>query len=226
MVSNHREPMASSPLWLAHSGLPDWLNAKINRSAWLVFKTVVELDCARNARPATIEITVTELARLTGLPAKNVASTLEGLRKKKCIALFLPDHPDEMTLIEVKVPLPTPRSSAEVRKEFPFDSLDDSVRLRYASALESDDESATRRGSAGQKDLQRLIDLYFNTVGFKMNTFILDELRLITQRFSREEVEKTFARAAKKDIRSLSWIAKELHRISRRHDRKDTKDKN
>ena len=50
------EPMASSPLWLAHSGLPEWLGDKVNRSAWLVFKTVVEIDCAQNARPSTVEV--------------------------------------------------------------------------------------------------------------------------------------------------------------------------
>ncbi len=212
--------MASSPLWLAHSGLPEYLNEKVNRYAWHVFKTVVELDCARNVRPGTVETTVAELSRLTGLPEKNVASTLEGLRRKKCLALFLPEHAEETSLIEVKVPLPTPRQSHEVRKEFPFDTLDDSVRLRYASALESEDKMP-ERGVSSQKHLQRLIDLYFNTVGFKMNTFILDELRLITQRFSADEVEKTFARAAKNDIRSLGWIVKELYRISRKHDRKD-----
>ncbi len=212
--------MVSSPLWLARSGLPAYLNEKVNRYAWHVFKTVVELDCMRNARPSTVETTVADIARLTGLPEKNVASTLEGLRKKKCLALFLPEHPEETALIEVKVPLPTPRSSKEVRGEFPFDTLEDRVRLRYASALESE-ESAPERGASSQKHLQRLIDLYFNTVGFKMNTFILDELRLITQRFSADEVEKTFARAVKNDIRSLGWIVKELYRISRKHDRKD-----
>jgi hypothetical protein len=54
-----------------------------------------------------------------------------------------------------------------------------------------------------------------------MNTFILDELRLLCQRFSRQEVEKTFARAQKNDIRSLGWVVKELYRVSRRHDRKE-----
>ena len=64
--------------------------------------------------------------------------------------------------------------------------------------------------------LQRVIDLYFNTVGFKMNNFILDELRLVSRRFPRPEVEKVFARAGKNDIRSLGWVVRELYRASRR----------
>ncbi len=144
------EPMAASPLWLAYSGLPEWLNQQVNRSAWLVFKTVVELDCARNARPATVEVTPVELAAWCGLEAEAVMRTLEGLRRKKCVALFLPEHPEEMALIEVKVPLPTPRSSTEVRERFPFNALGGEVRLRYASALE-ETEAGAGASEAGSK---------------------------------------------------------------------------
>ena len=213
------EPMAASPLWLAHSGLPEWLTERVSRAAWLVFKTVAELDCARNAQPGTVEATPAEIARLCGLPAKTVMRALEGLRRKKCIALFLPEHAEERALIEIKTPLPTPRSSREVLEEFPFNRLGEGVRLRYASVL----EAGAERGSASEQALQRVIDLYFNTVGFKMNTFILDELRLICQRFSSVEVEKAFARAEKNAIRSLSWVVRDLYRTSRRHDRKETK---
>lgn len=216
MPGAFQEPMAASPLWLAHSGLPEWLTEKVNRTAWLVFKTVVELDCARNSRPATVEVPPSEIATLCGLDAQAVMRTLEALRKKKCVALFLPEHPDEIALIEVKIPLPTPLSSGEVREEFPFNMMDASVQMRYASALEEGDE---KRKDGNKRDMERVIDLYFNTVGFKMNNFILDELRLICQRFSTGEVEKAFARAAKNDIRSLRWIAQELYRTSRRHDR-------
>jgi hypothetical protein len=140
--------------------------------------------------------------------------TLEGLRRKKCIALFLPEHADETALIEVKVPLPTPRSPEEIREEFPFNRLAAGVRLRYAGKGEAEGNEGP---SAGRGDgLERVIDLYFNIVGFKMNNFILDELRLLCQRFSRDEVEKAFARAKKNDIRSLSWIAKDLYRSSSR----------
>lgn len=208
-----QEPLARSPLWLQYSGLPEWLNQKVSRSAWTVFKTVVELDCARNSKPATVEVTVAQLARLCGLDAPVVARTLEGLRKKKCLALFLPEHPEEEALVEVKTPLPLPRPLEEIRAEFPFNRLDRKVRLRYG---QEEGREEGDRESRPAPALQRVLDLYFNQVGFKMNSFILDELRLVAQRFPLEAVEKTFARAAKHDIRSLGWVVRELYREDRR----------
>jgi len=207
------EPMASSPLWLQYSGLPEWLNEEVNRSAWLVFKTLVELDCARNTRPATMEMTPAELAQLCGLDDKTAMRTLEGLRRKKCIALFLPGHPEETALVEIKVPLPTPRPLSSVLDEFPFNRLPSGVRFRYAGG-----EGAQETGpaGAGKKAFERVVDLYLNTVGFKMNSFILDELHLVSQRFAPDEIEKVFARAVKNDIRSLGWVVKELYRTNRR----------
>ena len=215
--------MASSPLWLAYSGLPGWLNEKVSRAAWSVFKVVVELDCARNARPATVEVSPSEIAALCGLPDATVMRALEGLRRKKCLALFLPEHPEETALMEVQAPLPTPISVDEVRKAFPFNTLDPGVRLRYADPV--DNEEADARRSADRRDLERVIDLYFNTVGFKMNSFILDELRLIYQRFAPDEVEKTFARAEKNDIRSLGWVVRELYRRRRTDETRRAKER-
>lgn len=207
------EPLAASPLWLQRSGLPEWLNAKVNRSAWLVFKTLVETDCARNARPATFEIAPAELARDCGLDAATVMRTLEALRRKKCIALFLPEHPEETALVEIKIPLPIPRPLDEILEEFPFNRIAPGTRLRYMVA---GDAAPSAAATGAKKALERVIDLYFNVVGMKMNTFILDELRLVCQRFEAKEVEKVFARAAKNDIRSLGWIVKELYRTNRR----------
>lgn len=213
MPSTGSEPMASSPLWLAYSGLPRLLTEKVSRAAWLVFKTVVEIDCERNARPATIEIAPSELAERCGLPDTTVMRTLEGLRRKKCLALFLPEHAEETALIEVQTPLPTPFGTDEVRRLFPFNTLPGDVRLRYGDPV--DEARAEARLGADRRDLERVIDLYFNTVGFKMNSFILDELRLVYQRFAPEEVEKTFARAEKNGIRSLGWVVRELYRRRR-----------
>jgi hypothetical protein len=207
------EPMASSPLWLQHSGLPEWLNENVNRNGWLVLKTLIELDCARNVRPATVEIPPAELARFCGLDDATVMRTLEGLRRKKCIALFLPAHPEETALVGIKVPLPTPRSLASVLEEFPFNRLSGGTRFRYAAGEEMRE---TASASPGRKAFERVVDLYLNTVGPKMNSFILDELGLVSQRFAAEEIEKVFARAVKNDIRSLGWVVKELYRTNRR----------
>jgi hypothetical protein len=203
---------------LQYSGLPEWLNQNVNRNAWTLFKTIVEIDCARNSRPESIEITPAQLAQFCGIDPKAAMTTLEGLRKKKCVALFLPDHPEDTALVEVKTPLPTPRGVEELRLEFPFNTLEGAVRFRYAYAGTEESESsdeAQNRAAGGKRDFQRIVDLYLNSVGFKINTFILDELRLLCQRFDMTEVEKTFARARKNDIRSLGWVAKELYRNNR-----------
>ena len=52
-----------------------------------------------------------------------------------------------------------------------------------------------------------------------MNSFILDELRLVCQRFDAGQVEKAFERARKNDIRSLGWVVRDLYRTSRRKER-------
>ncbi|MFW6256375.1 MAG: hypothetical protein ACOC54_06095, partial [Candidatus Sumerlaeota bacterium] len=72
-----REPMAVSPLWVQYSGLPEWLNQKINRQAWSLFKAIMEADCARNSRPETVEITPAELARMAGIDADAAMRILE-----------------------------------------------------------------------------------------------------------------------------------------------------
>ncbi|HBF35050.1 TPA: hypothetical protein DDW35_10870 [Candidatus Sumerlaeota bacterium] len=212
------EPLATSPLWLQHSGLPQWLNDEVHKNAWLVFKTVVEIDCLRNAKPDSIEIPPSEIAKFCGLEPKSVMRILEGLRKKKCLALFLPDHPDETALIEIKTPLPTPRLITEVLDEFPFNCQESGTQYRYAIV----DTVPEKVISAGKRELQRVVDLYLNTIGFKMNTFILDELRLLCQRFEPEDVEKAFTRAAKNDIRSLGWVAKELYRVNKKRSKPAT----
>ena len=97
---------------------PFWINEKVGKNAWQVLRKVIEIDCACNARPATIEVTPADLGEWLGLDAGSVMRTLEGLRRKKCLALFLPEHPEERALIEVRIPLPTPKSAAEVRDKF------------------------------------------------------------------------------------------------------------
>lgn len=214
-----QEPAASSPLWIEFSGFPQWVNEKAGKNGWLVMKKVIEIDCARNARPATIEIAPTEIAERCGIDAPAAMRCLEALRKKKCLILFLPDHPEELALIEVRTPLRTPLSLADIRKRFPFSSLGADVRFRYASREAPGESPREYVAPANTKNLQRVIDLYFNSVGFKINSLILDQLRLICHRFDHGAVEKTFERARKNDIRSLGWIVRELYQAAATHER-------
>ena len=61
-------------------------------------------------------------------------------------------------------------------------------------------------------DLRQTVDLYFDVIGLKMNAFILDELRMLPQRFKMQEIQSVFRMARKNEIRSLNWVIRELVR--------------
>ena len=85
----------SSAEWLELAGLPVELNAKVRSGAWVVFKKIVELDCGRNRDPGAVEISLDELGERCGLDWEKIARIIEALRKRKVLACFLPDNPDE-----------------------------------------------------------------------------------------------------------------------------------
>jgi hypothetical protein len=65
--------------------------------------------------------------------------------------------------------------------------------------------------------IRAVVDCYLDTVSLRMNSFILDELIFIAQRFARREIERVFRQAAKRERPSLAWAVREL---SRRHGKK------
>ncbi len=196
------ELRAESPLWVEFSGLPEFVNAKIRKGTWSIFKKVMELDCAANVEPGVVEISLDELADRTGLAAKIVERCLIGLRRKNLLACFVPDNTAEKALLRIIIPLNTPIAPEDVKKQHPnlFPPGDDF--FRYADEhLPTPEDDAT---------LQEIIDLYFNSLGLKMNLFILDELRLIRQRFKLSDIKKVFRAAKYHEIKSLRWV---MHRL-------------
>jgi DNA-binding Lrp family transcriptional regulator len=204
-----------APLWIELSGLPELLTEKVRPAGgWQLFKKIVELDCTTNPRPGTLEIPVTDLARRTGLKPTVIRKLVPKLRKLKLIASFLPDHDEEEALFQIKVPLPTPIPWDEVRRLHPEYFRREGHYFRYAmqeSGEEDDSDDVL---------LKEIVDMYFNTVGTKMNAFILDELRLIRQQFPIDLIRRTFFRARKNEIHSFPWIMRELMRQKRSTDDK------
>lgn len=205
------------PHWLEWSGLPGELNDKVRVGAWSVFKKIVELDCERNRRPDAVEISISHLAEVTGLSHTLTRRILDGLRKKKLLLVFLPESDDEVALLQIRVPLRTPMTVEEVAEAHPELHLDHgSGDARYAhedKGLDPEDPA-----------IRRVVDLYLDRVSMKMNSFILDELIFIAQRFQWREIDRVFRQAA--HLRggggaspSLGWIARELRR---RHGKKKT----
>jgi len=202
------EPVAISPLWIEYSGLPAGLNEEIRSGAWVVFKKLLELDCQQNAIPDIIEAAPEEIAVWTGLKSETVVRILNKLRQKKYMAASMGEHPAEPSLFQIQVPLRTPRKAVDVLKESGKAFFRPGMKLRYAFPITEAPGDEVR--------MQQVVDLYFNNIGMKMNSFILDELRLIGRRFTLESIRKVFGRAALNDVRELGWAVRELIKESPR----------
>jgi hypothetical protein len=205
--------MELKPAWLEFSGLPKLLNAKVRIGAWSVFAKLVELDCERNRRPGLVELTVSELAERVGLKPEVVMRILKGLSKCKVAQSFIPEHPDEEMLFCVAAPLKAPHSRAGIEQRLNQAGVPGPWSFRYL------DKESTE--GASESALQEVVDAYFNAIGLKMNTFILDELRLLSSRFTLKRVKRAFALAHQRGIRQLGWVARELYRWERRDRQKE-----
>jgi DNA-binding Lrp family transcriptional regulator len=205
-----REAVLQFPLWLELSGLPRLLNTKIRSGAWCIFKTIVEIDCTQNSSPDVVEISVAELSERTGIDQKAVTRVIKRLKKEKVLSCFLPDSPEEKALLKIKMPLHTPVSADQIRRSYAGLFPPGRDFFRYV------DQSVPEEVEARDQTLQQIVDLYFNTISLKMNTFILDELKLIRYRFPLESINRSFQRAKRNEIPSLHWVIKDLLREAQR----------
>jgi hypothetical protein len=196
------EPVAISPLWIEYSGLPAQLNDEIRSGAWIVFKKLLELDCQQNAIPDIIEAAPEEIAGWTGVKPEIVVKILNKLRQRKYLAASMGEHPGEPGLFQIQIPLHTPRKAVDVLRESGKAFFRPGMKLRYAFPITEPPGDEAR--------MQQVVDLYFNNIGMRMNSFILDELRLIGRRFSLDSIRKVFGRAALNEVRELGWAVREL----------------
>lgn len=199
------------PLWLEYSGLPAFLNKKVQKDAWSVFKKLVELDCQANSEPDTFEVSVEELSNFVGLAPATVERILVKLRRKKIIVCFLPESKAEPGLFKINVPLLTPLSAKKVKQKFPgvFPPRKDFFRYADKRVVETNGDDP---------QLQELVDIYLNTIGLKINLFVVDELRLIKERFDFKRIKEVFSQARERRIKSLRWIVKKLLTEERKKD--------
>lgn len=212
-----KEPRCWSPLWLEFSGLPRFLSEKCRGPAgWLLFKKIVELDCERNSAPGTVEISLKELEERCGVSPDKARKAAEVLRKQKLLAFFLPDNDEESGLFRVVTPLQTPVAPEALRQAQPHLFEQAEVRFRYVDdCVDTGDSDAA---PYSDPHLKTVVDLYFDVVGLKMNVFILDELRMLPQKFSMAEIQSAFSRARKNEIRSLRWVIQELVRRKKKNE--------
>lgn len=204
-----------APEWLELSGLPEWLNTKVRQGAWTVFRKLVETDCQANFKPAPFEISITDLARRTGLKVEIVERILKALHKKRVVSSFIPDHPDERALCQISTPIPLPASRDKILAALPREMVRE--ELRYLDRVEPTGDS--------DAVMREIVDAYMNLVSHKMNPIILDELRLLSLRFSKERLRRAFSRAKYVGVDSLSWVTRELIREDARGKKTETQDR-
>lgn len=209
-----KELRTEFPLWLEYSGLPTYLNKKAGIGAWSLLKKLVEIDCAYNHNPASIEVSISELSFLTGIDCEKIKKILLKFRKMKILSSFIPESYEEQSLLQINIPIKTPKNPNEIKKEYSKIFIPTKDFFRY---FDNSIEDSTETDPT----FQTVVDLYFNTIGFKMNTFILDELKLIKGRFSLDLIQKVFKKAKFLNNPNLMWVIKELFRISE-HDKKGT----
>ncbi len=190
-------------LWLEWSGLPAALN-KARANGWLVFRKIVELDCEAHRRPEAVEVTLEELGERCGLEPDVVAKVLEALRKKKYLRCFIPDNPSEQALVEIRTPVKTPKSAEAVARATADPHLRDPGDYRYAREEE--------KPAADERHVQEAVDYYLNHLSQKMNSVILEQIEIAARRFQAEELRLAIDRAARHEIRSMTWVLKELIR--------------
>jgi hypothetical protein len=193
--------------WLEWSGLPRALN-QVRAGGWLVFKKLVDLDCRRHRRPATVELSVGELAERCGLSPDAAGKIAEALRRKKYIRCFLPEHADEAALFEIRVPLATPLAPDEVARRARDPLLRDPGLFRYAREADEPPEHLAR--------VQAVVDLYLNYLSTKINSFVMDQIEIAARRFPLEAIRATVERGARHEMRTMGWVLKELIRDAKK----------
>ncbi|MDX2176845.1 MAG: hypothetical protein SF028_10275 [Candidatus Sumerlaeia bacterium] len=200
------EPRSEFPLWLEWSGLPEALYASSRGAVpWALFRRVVELDVARNgSRPDVVEISPAGLAAMIGVPAQRVRPLVGSLRKAGLLRAFLPDDDAEPGLFQVIVPVRTPVPAEELLR----------TRPELANATLEDLRYATEPGARPEREerVKRVVDLYLDIFSMKLNSFVLDQLRIIAERYEPRLVERVFSLARKREAATLSWVLSEIRR--------------
>lgn len=197
--------------WLEWSGLPLALNGA-RQGAWSVFKKLIELDCHAGRRPGTVEISLEELGERVGIAPDKVEAIIATLRKKKYLRCFLPDSAQEVALFEIRVPVVTPVSPEEVAQRTTDPFLRDPAQYRYIAAEEA--------AAPDERKVQEVVDYYLNHLSQKVNGFVVEEIEIAARRFPLETIRLAIDRAARHEIRSMSWVLKQLFRDQKKKDSK------
>lgn len=200
------------PLWLELSGLPAHLNHKAKAPfPWIVFRKIVELDVLEHpVRPGIVEVSVATLAMSCGIDNAKVHKSLKAMRKTGLLRAFIPENDEEPACLQVITPIPTPKTPDEVRAQHPDLFLEAHWPPRYAVAIVEED--ANKGELTRAEKIKKVVDLYLNVFSMRLNSLVVDELQLISDRYDLDLIEKVFQIARKREVRSLGWVVTEIRR--------------
>lgn len=188
------------PRWLEESGLPELLNREAGPEAWAVFRKLAEVEVEQNLLPEAFTLSRDDLARWTGLSGEQTEKVLERIeelgliRRKRATS-----RPDTLRL---KFPraLPVPLNQEEIAGRLAERGWQiDPAHWRYLAPPRL------------KKEERKVIHLYHQLFGARMNDRIAADLVAIARAFQYAEVEKIFQEAKNAKIRSFSWILNRLY---------------
>ncbi|MBE7557784.1 hypothetical protein HS125_02045 [bacterium] len=191
---------AASPRWLDYSGLPEQLEREIGPGAWELFRRLTESETARNLFPDWFVVETSQLGEITGLSPETVGARLGALAAEGWIRL---GSESESGSLEVRIasPLPVPRTAEEIRGR--MKALGFSVKGISFRYLEDE---------ARKSDWQRVLDMYHNVFGTRMNSRIAEDLRHLAEHFEPGLLTEAFTAAKAEEKKSLAWILARLYR--------------
>ena len=189
-----------SPRWLEESGLPEALNRDLAPGAWSLFKKLTEAEVEQNLLPDWFTVAQEELAEWTGLEPAAVEAILEQLVAAGYLNRRKVTAREAMYRLRFARALPVPRPKEEI-----------------AARLKARGWGAARRrwrylGPPRLRKAERkVLDLYEQLFGARMNDRIAADLVEMAQAFDYPAIEEAFREAKKKGTRTLGWILCRLY---------------
>lgn len=217
----HDRSLAVVPVWVELSGLPLHLH-KLGKgpAAWTVLRALMALDVAANPlRPGHFEVTLDALAERAGIPANKLGKAVGVLRKAALVRAFLPEDTAEPALFQLITPLATPNPPDAVRARHGDLFLEGEWPPRYSVAIADEPNDTTTRPDAR---IKRVVELYLSIFSMKINSLILDQLQLISDRYDIALVERVFETARREGASSLGWVLREIRRESKAREQQAT----
>lgn len=187
------------PIWIEESGLPGELAQQHGPQAWLVFRQVIEEECAQNLTPDWFQVSLETLAQRTGLEEDAVQETIH--RLVNAALLESSDAGGGVFRFRIATPLKPPIPLETIRQKLAQElGVGGFYVFRYADTMEGMDKATA------------VVYLYQMVFGVRFTPRIAEDLEEMANTYDFALIYQTFSEASRKAGRSLSWIRRHLKR--------------